>query len=135
MKAFGALTLCAMMLALVLATAVAGATTKTGTKGDDVLRGRRFARHTPGRRVPRPGRRRQALSTAGPEATRLIVGGEGRDHIAAGEVHDRVFGNQGRDRIRARDAARDIVDCGKGVDRVLVDPRDELRSCELRVRP
>jgi Ca2+-binding RTX toxin-like protein len=144
MKAFGALTLCAMMLALVLATAVAGATTKTGTKGDDVLRGRRFARHAPGRRVPRPGRRRQALSTAGPEATRLIVGGwgrdrivggEGRDHIAAGEVHDRVFGNQGRDRIRARDATRDIVDCGKGADRVLVDPRDELRSCELRVRP
>ena len=67
------------------------------------------------------------------DALRDDVGVGPRD--GRGGVHDRVFGNQGRDRIRARDATRDIVDCGKGVDRVRVDPGDELRSCEERVRP
>jgi Ca2+-binding RTX toxin-like protein len=119
-----------------------------GHDQDGHERRRRFARTTFCAARPRP-----TSSTARPAPTSSIyggaggdtivggwgrdriVGGEGRDHIAAGEVHDRVFGNQGRDRIRARDATRDIVDCGKGADRVLVDPRDELRSCELRVRP
>jgi hypothetical protein len=61
---------------------------------------------------------------------------EGIRSADRGGGHDRVFGNHGCDRIRARDATRDIVDCcRKGVDRVLVDPSDELRSCELRARP
>ena len=128
MKAFRAPMLCAMMmLALVLVTAVAGATTKTGTKGDNVLRGTPHADEFHGQAGDD-----KLYGGAGGDT---IVGGEGRDHIAAGEGHDRVFGNQGRDRIRARDATRDIVDRGKGVDRVMVDPRDEQRSCELRVKP
>ena len=86
-----------------------GATTKTGTKGDDVLRGT-------------------------PQADEFH-GQAGDDKLYGGAGGDTIVGGWGRDRIRARDATRDIVDCGKGVDRVLVDPSDELRSCELRVRP
>jgi hypothetical protein len=47
---------------------------------------------------------------------------------------DRVRGTRWRDRIDARDRARDVVDCGRGRDVALVDPRDVVRRCERVVR-
>ena len=54
-----------------------------------------------------------------------LVGGPGSDHLAGGA---------GRDRINAADGEADLVRCGKGRDRAVVDPKlDRARGCE-RVR-
>ncbi|UJA20722.1 hypothetical protein HJD18_11220 [Thermoleophilia bacterium SCSIO 60948] len=69
----------------------------------------------------------------------LVSGGEGDDEIDAnasepGDV-EKLFGGQGRDEIAADDGQRDIIDCGKGTDRVDFDPGvDTLKrgTCENR---
>jgi hypothetical protein len=45
-----------------------------------------------------------------------------------------VNGGAGNDDISARDARRDVVDCGRGSDRVTADRIDVLRHCESVVR-
>jgi hypothetical protein len=50
-----------------------------------------------------------------------LDGGSGRDVLAAGP---------GNDRIRARDGARDTVDCGGGRDVAIVDRSDTVKGCE-----
>jgi hypothetical protein len=51
----------------------------------------------------------------------MIDRGKGRDVFAGGA---------GRDRLRADGGNRDLVRCGKGRDRAVVDRRDVTRGCE-----
>ena len=84
-----------------------------GLGGDDVLLGRRGAD--------------TLLGGAGRD---LLIGGAGQDLLSGGPGRDRLQGGPGADRLRLRDGARDVVDCGAGVDRVLADRRDVLHRCE-----
>jgi hypothetical protein len=64
-----------------------------------------------------------------------LNGGSGKDTIIAGPRHesavDTVFGGDGDDviRVRNRPAAKDVVDCGAGNDRVRSDSKDVLSRC------
>jgi Ca2+-binding RTX toxin-like protein len=61
----------------------------------------------------------------------VISGGGGVDDIWARSGRDVVFGGRGGDLIISSDGERDQVSCGAGRDRVGVDRRDRLRSCEV----
>jgi uncharacterized repeat protein (TIGR01451 family) len=72
-----------------------------------------------------------------------ILGGKKSDQIDAGPGDDQIVPGTGRDHVRAgsgndvidaRDASRDVVDCGPGTDQVRADRRDVLRHCEQVVR-
>jgi hypothetical protein len=39
-------------------------------------------------------------------------------------------GGGGRDRVKARGGGRNVVRCGKGRDKAVVDRRDRVRGCE-----
>jgi hypothetical protein len=41
-----------------------------------------------------------------------------------------VSGGSGNDTINVRNHKRDIVNCGRGKDRVIADKIDKLRGCE-----
>ncbi len=69
-----------------------------------------------------------------------ISGGSGNDTISGGSGNDRISGGGGRNKINAgsgndtinvRNRRRDVVNCGKGRDRVVADRSDRLRGCEL----
>ncbi len=60
-----------------------------------------------------------------------IAGGFGNDIIRGGGGKDRLYGGIGRDVIFSRDGRRDIVNCGRGRDRVRADRRDRLVGCEI----
>ena len=67
----------------------------------------------------------------------LLAGGRGGDLIEAREGSNRppgtdtVTGGRGNDRIFANDGAKDVIDCGPGVDEVHFDPGlDTLANCE-----
>jgi len=53
----------------------------------------------------------------------VLSGGPGRDVLRGGP---------GRDLIRPKDGRRDVVKCGKGRDRAIVDRRDDVGGCERR---
>jgi dipeptidyl aminopeptidase/acylaminoacyl peptidase len=59
-----------------------------------------------------------------------VDGGRGRDRIVGGSGRDVLVGGPGDDTILARDGERDEVDCGTGLDAVVADRFDRLRSCE-----
>jgi Tol biopolymer transport system component len=64
-----------------------------------------------------------------------IAGRAGRDRICGGGGRDRLIGGPGRDLLRSVDPFADYVECGPGLDRAVVDPRDRVRGCErVRVR-
>jgi Ca2+-binding RTX toxin-like protein len=84
-----------------------------------------------------------------------IFANKGRDTIDGGDGNDRLFalsrkdvnrpddtegdtvrGGTGDDRIAVRDGERDVVNCGPGVDRALLDFKDVLEdnSCEVVAR-
>ena len=69
-----------------------------------------------------------------------LDGGPDNDTIYAGpteeSARDVVVAGEGDDfdRVLNRPAARDLVDCGDGLDRVVADRRDVLAGCD-RVRP
>jgi Ca2+-binding RTX toxin-like protein len=84
-----------------------------------------------------------------------IFANKGRDTIDGGDGNDRLFalsrkdvnrpddtegdtvrGGRGDDRIAVRDGERDVVNCGPGVDRALLDFKDVLEdnSCEVVAR-
>jgi dienelactone hydrolase len=76
---------------------------------------------------------------AGQRARDRVKGGEGKDRLSGGPAgdlliggknKDRIRGGSGRDKILARDHKRDIVNCGGGKDRAVVDRVDRLRGCE-----
>jgi Tol biopolymer transport system component len=60
-----------------------------------------------------------------------IVGGPGNDVIFGGSGADHLDGGPGSDTINAADGERDVVDCGAGRDRVIADPFDVVRGCEV----
>jgi hemolysin type calcium-binding protein/X-Pro dipeptidyl-peptidase-like protein len=59
-----------------------------------------------------------------------LKGNQGDDKISGGPGKDRLSGGGGNDKIRARRGGRDIVRCGKGRDKAIVDARDRVRGCE-----
>lgn len=72
----------------------------------------------------------------GNAAANTLSGGPGDDLIDSGAGTDTISAGDGRDAVRARDAIRDAVGCGAGVDLAIVDEEDSLRSggerCERR---
>jgi Ca2+-binding RTX toxin-like protein len=64
-----------------------------------------------------------------------IFAAAGRDFIDGGAGSDRIDAGAGNDLVRARDRARDVVSCGPGQDRAIVDTLDVVRGCEAVIRP
>jgi hypothetical protein len=67
----------------------------------------------------------------------LLDGGAGADRISCGTgLRDGVRAGAGSDSIQCRDRGRgrDVVDCGPGRDRAVVDRFDVVRNCEVVVR-
>jgi Ca2+-binding RTX toxin-like protein len=62
-----------------------------------------------------------------------IYGGSGNDVITGGAGADRLYGGRGSDTILAADGERDIIDCGPGNDRAVVDSVDKTMNCEVVV--
>jgi hypothetical protein len=60
-----------------------------------------------------------------------IYGGAGNDVITPGAGADHVFAGPGSDTIFAADGERDVIDCGPGRDRAVVDPVDKTINCEV----
>ena len=63
----------------------------------------------------------------------VIYGGAGNDIITGGAGADRLYGGAGSDTIYAVDNERDIIDCGAGNDRAVVDAVDKTVNCEVVV--
>jgi hypothetical protein len=67
-----------------------------------------------------------------------VVGGEGNDVLVDGpprEVsHDILQGGEGRDTLYTVNdpAFRDLVQCGGGFDRAVLDPKDVAQGCERK---
>jgi hypothetical protein len=62
-----------------------------------------------------------------------LVGGRGGDRLNGGRGGNAYNGGRGNDRIAARNGKNELVFCGPGRDRAVVDRRDRVRDCE-RVR-
>jgi hypothetical protein len=60
-----------------------------------------------------------------------IDGGNGNDVIIGGPGADKLFGGAGSDTIYAADGERDVIDCGDGADRAIVDSVDVVKNCEV----
>jgi len=60
-----------------------------------------------------------------------LDGGLGNDVLVGGSGADRLFGGPGSDTIYAADGERDVIDCGAGRDRAIVDSFDIVKSCEV----
>jgi hemolysin type calcium-binding protein/WD40 repeat protein len=60
-----------------------------------------------------------------------LDGGAGNDVITGGSGADTIFGGDGSDTILANDGERDVIDCGPGNDRAIVDPFDVVKNCEV----
>jgi Ca2+-binding RTX toxin-like protein len=68
-------------------------------------------------------------------------GGKGGDYMFAGPAFgeaaddvDAISAGDGKDAIEAKNvpAAKDVIDCGRGFDRVLVDSKDLTSDCERK---
>lgn len=55
-----------------------------------------------------------------------IFGGPGNDTVSGGPGKDTLNGGPGDDSVRARDGQADRVDCGKGDDTAVLDPKDAI---------
>jgi len=64
-----------------------------------------------------------------------IYGGPANDIITGGSGADHLYGGPGSDTIYAADGERDVVDCGPGKDRAVVDAVDATVNCEVVVTP
>jgi len=62
-----------------------------------------------------------------------IYGGPGGDVITGGSGADHLYGGAGSDTIFAVDGERDVVECGPGNDRAVVDSVDVVVGCEVVV--
>ena len=65
----------------------------------------------------------------------VLRGGAGKDVITGGPGADRIFGEAGSDTIFAADGERDVIDCGTGQDRAVVDAFDVVKNCEIVSTP
>ena len=61
---------------------------------------------------------------------RRIVGSNARDVIKGTPGPDVIRTRGGRDTVRVRGGGADVVNCGKGRDKVVADPQDKVRRCE-----
>ena len=61
----------------------------------------------------------------------ILRGGAGADVLTGGPGADRIFGEAGSDTIYAADGERDVIDCGTGQDRAVVDKIDVVKNCEV----
>ena len=94
-----------------------------GTNGPDVLEGTGLADLINGLGGPDLIR--------GGDGDDLIRGSRGPDKLDGGPGNDTVFGGRGRDEITANDGERDTISCGRNVDTVIADDRDDLeKNCE-----
>ena len=59
-----------------------------------------------------------------------LTGGTGSDYLSGGSGVDLLDAGPGGDVVNARDRRREIVRCGTGIDRAVVDRRDRVRGCE-----
>jgi Ca2+-binding RTX toxin-like protein len=60
-----------------------------------------------------------------------LDGGSGNDVITGGSGADTILGGPGSDTIYAADGERDVIDCGPGRDRAVVDSVDIVKNCEV----
>jgi hypothetical protein len=61
-----------------------------------------------------------------------LDGGPGNDIITGGSGADQLFGGTGSDTIYAADGERDVITCGAGRDRAVVDSADKVdKDCEV----
>jgi Ca2+-binding RTX toxin-like protein len=111
----------------------------SGSEGRDaVLGGNEFGPRAgdralsggPGRDFVGGGKGSDALS-GGPDGDNMFAGppfGEEADDV------DAIAAGDGKDAIEAKNvpAARDVIDCGAGFDRVLVDSKDVTDNCERK---
>lgn len=65
----------------------------------------------------------------------VLIGGGGNDVLIGGKGKNSYFGGRGSDRINARNGRREVVNCGKGVDRARVDRSGRVIGCETVRRP
>jgi hypothetical protein len=98
---------------MLLASGVALAATITGTDGNDVLAGTRYAD-----------------SIGAGAGDDRVNGRAGNDKIWGGDGEDKLYGGKGRDRIYTAGWYTDVVDCGPGRDWVEVDSTDRVVNCE-----
>jgi hypothetical protein len=105
----------------------AGAVTRIGTSGPDLLRGSHSADELHGR----AGEDR----LFGLSGNDLLDGGAGGDLVVGGGGRDLMIGGTGADLLRGRDARRDRLRCGPGRDTAVVDVFDLARRCEVVQRP
>jgi len=61
-----------------------------------------------------------------------LAGGPGNDVLTGGPGSDVLLGGRGSDTIYAADGERDLIDCGRGSDRAIVDAFDIVKHCEVR---
>ncbi len=65
----------------------------------------------------------------------VLKGNSGKDRIVGGTGRDVVSAGSGSDRVDVRDGKRDRVNCGRGRDTVIADPKDRVSdNCERVVR-
>ena len=66
----------------------------------------------------------------------VLVGGGGNDKIFGSKGFDQIRGGGGNDVISARDGEPDMIICGRGTDRAVVDAvEDGVFDCEEVVEP
>lgn len=60
-----------------------------------------------------------------------LAGGDGKDILKGGRGKDKFGGGRGNDHISAADDVAEKINCGKGFDRVTLDPSDVAKNCEV----
>lgn len=124
-----ALELCgAAIVAVALLVAPASADRVRGTPKDDRLHG--------GSRADLVNGLAGDDRLAGRKGRDVLKGGIGLDLLVGGKAFDRMLGGPGDDVIRARDGMADLIECGGGVDRAIVDgTEDGVFDCEEVIEP
>jgi Tol biopolymer transport system component len=63
-----------------------------------------------------------------------LLGGRGKDTLTGGPGRNTYLAGASNDTVRARNGRREVINCGKGRDRAIVDRRDRVRGCERVTR-
>jgi Ca2+-binding RTX toxin-like protein len=111
----------------------AGRDVLTGENGNDKLRGQAGNDKLKGARDNdklNGGKGKDRLN--GGVGNDLLLGGNDADRLNGGKGKDVLNGGRGNDWIYAFDAKADVIRCGGGIDRVVVDAKDKVSvSCEM----
>ena len=110
----------------------AGRDVLTGENGNDRLRGQAGNDKLKGARDNdklNGGKGKDRLN--GGVGNDLLLGGNDADRLNGGKGKDVLNSGRGNDRIYAFDGKADVIRCGGGIDRVVVDAKDKVSvSCE-----